>query len=146
MGFGKLVLIKKLIINELDRYKKINFKIEADITPNPKLFFLNTPKTNTKIALPIIIYGIIGNKGIGKRPAQAEIMLGKKLINIPAPMPNIAVEAYKTALTIGPVINCCFIKGAAREIIKKTAKTAIFTPTLVLAKATVFILLYYIIK
>ena len=135
--------MKKLIRNELDKNKKINFKTLAETTPSQKFFFLNTPKVNTIIAFPIIIYGIIGKRGTGKRPAQPEIMLGKNPINAPAPIPKTAVLVNNTALTIGPVINCCFIKGAAIDITKKTVKTAIFTPVFVLVKAIVFILLYY---
>ena len=141
IGFGKTVLIKKLAINELDKNKNTNFKMLAVKTPSQKFFFLKTPKHSTKTALPIIIYGIIGKSGIGKSPARLETMLGKNPIKTPAPIPNVAVETYKTALTIGPVINCCFKKGAAIDIAKKTAKTAIFIPILVLAKAIVLIIL-----
>ena len=126
--------------SELTEYNSKNFTKLAKTTPRKKLFFLNAPKINTKRALPVIIYGIIGKRGKGNNPVKAETILGKNPIKTPAPIPKIAVDKNKIALTIGPVINCCFKKGASRLITRKTIKIADLTQIFVFTKEMTFIL------
>lgn len=75
-------------MNELLANRKTNFNKLAEITENPKFFFLKKLKDKTNMALLTIIKGIIGIRGRGSKPLKIEKILGKKPISNPANIPK----------------------------------------------------------
>ena len=68
--------------------------------------------------LPIMINGTMGAKTAGKRPVDKENIEGTKTTKSAPRMPRKAQAIKNTALTIVPVINCSFNKGAKVTIVK----------------------------